>query len=110
MVYVLTEVCSAVINLVQTDAEILLPVKAQAGARKNGITGEHDGALKVSVTQAPEKGKANKALTRVIALELGLRNSQVALRSGATSTNKSFIITDLEFTDLNNRLHDRLRS
>lgn len=99
-----------VINLVQTDEGILLPVKAQAGARKNGITGEHGGALKVSVTQAPEKGKANKALTRVIALELGLRNSQVALRSGATSTNKSFIITDLEFTDLNNRLHDRLKS
>jgi len=68
-----------VIDLVQTERGILLPVKAQAGARKNGITGQHDGALKVSVTQAPEKGKANKALAKVIAVELGLKNSQVEL-------------------------------
>lgn len=61
------------INLVQTDEGIVLPVKAHAGARKNGITGEHAGALKVSVTQAPEKGKANKALAKVIASDLGLR-------------------------------------
>jgi len=99
-----------VINLVQTDEGIVLPVKAHAGARKNGITGEHAGALKVSVTQAPEKGKANKALAKVIASDLGLRNSQVDLVSGATSTNKSFIITGLEFTDLNSRLQARLNS
>ena len=39
---------------------VVIAVRAQPGAKKNGITGEHDGALKVSVTQAPEKGKANK--------------------------------------------------
>ena len=98
------------IDLVQTDQGILLPVKAQAGARKNGITGEHDGLLKVSVTQAPEKGKANKALAKVIASELGLRKSQVELSNGATSTVKSFIITGLELADLEHRLQARLQA
>ena len=34
---------------------------------RNGITGEHNGSLQVSVTQAPEKGKANKAIIAVLA-------------------------------------------
>ncbi|MCX5643831.1 MAG: DUF167 domain-containing protein [Phycisphaerae bacterium] len=38
----------------------ILPVRAQPGARRNEIRGEQDGALKVCVTQSPEKGKANK--------------------------------------------------
>jgi uncharacterized protein YggU (UPF0235/DUF167 family) len=40
----------------------ILPVRAQPGARRKEIRGEQDGALKVCVTQSPEKGKANKAL------------------------------------------------
>jgi len=98
------------IRLVQSESGIVLPVKAQAGARKNGIAGEHDGMLKVSVTQVPEKGKANKVLAKVIAQELGLRNSQVQLSSGATSSSKSFVISGIDFTDLNSRLQARLQS
>ena len=98
------------IDLVQTERGILLPVKAQAGARKNGITGQHDGALKVSVTQAPEKGKANKALAKVIAAELGLKNSQIEIGSGGTSSSKSFVIIGIELSDLNSRLQDHLES
>ncbi len=64
----------------------ILPVQAQPKAKKNGLAGCHDGALKVQVTQAPEKGKANGALEKVIAKSLGLKKSQVALLSGATST------------------------
>lgn len=85
-----------------------MPVKALAGATRNGIVGTHDGSLKVAVTQVPEKGKANKAIAKVIASVLGLKNSQVELSSGATSTNKSFVITGVEFTELNKRLQARL--
>ena len=49
------------IRLVTNSSGVVLPVKAQAGARRNAITGEHDGALKVAVSQVPEKGKANAA-------------------------------------------------
>jgi uncharacterized protein (TIGR00251 family) len=74
---------------------VVLPVKAQPGARKNAIRGEHDGALKVSVTQAAEKGKANKALTAVLAKKLGLKNHQIELISGETSSRKRFLIREV---------------
>ena len=71
---------------------VILPVRAQPGAKKNVVTGEHDGALKVAVTQAPQKGKANKALVKVIADAMGLRKSQVSLVSGETSQHKKFLL------------------
>jgi len=89
--------------LIQLDSSaqgVVLPVRAQAGARKNGIQGEHDGALKVSVTQAPEKGKANKAIVTVLAKQLRLRKSQIELISGETSAQKRFIIAGVSVEEL----------
>ena len=83
---------------------IVLPIKAQPGAKRNGITGEHAGALKVSVTQAPEKGKANDALVAVIADALGLKRVQIELMSGPTSSQKKFLIRDVTREDLEHRL------
>ena len=71
---------------------VILPVRAHAGARRNEIRGEQDGALKVSVTQAPEKGKANKAIIELLAKRLGLRKSQIELLSGETSPQKRFLV------------------
>ena len=88
------------------------PVTRQSASwcQKNGITSEHDGALKVSVTHAAEKRKANTALARVIALEPGLNNSQLDLNSDTRLTHKSFVVTGLEFTKLNNRSQAPLKS
>ncbi len=83
---------------------VVLPVRAQAGARNNGIQGEHDGALKVSVTQAPEKGKANKAIVSVLAKQLGLRKSQIKLISGETSSQKRFSIAGVSVDELRTRI------
>jgi uncharacterized protein YggU (UPF0235/DUF167 family) len=70
----------------------ILPVRAQPGARRNEIRGEQDGMLKVCVTQVAEKGKANKALTEVLAKSLSLRKSQFDLLSGETSSQKRFLV------------------
>jgi hypothetical protein len=83
---------------------VILPVRAQAGARNNGIQGEHDGALKVSVTQAPEKGKANKAIVAVLAKQLRLHKSQIRLTSGATSSQKRFSIDGVSVDELRTRI------
>jgi uncharacterized protein len=93
------------IMLTTSDQGILLPVQAQPAARSDGITGEHDGQLKVACTQAPEKGKANKALVKVLANSLQLKRSQVHLHSGETSPRKVFLITGLAAGDLEQRLH-----
>ena len=73
----------------------ILPVRAQAGARRSGVKGIHGGALQVMVTQAPEKGKANKAIIAVLAESLGLRKSQIELLTGETSSQKRFLVREI---------------
>ncbi|MCX5643828.1 MAG: DUF167 domain-containing protein [Phycisphaerae bacterium] len=81
-----------------------MPVRAQPGARRNEIRGEQDGALKVCVSQSPEKGKANKALVEVLCKALSLRKSQIELISGETSHHKRFLVRGLNPEELARRI------
>jgi hypothetical protein len=83
---------------------VVLPVRATAGARRAGIGGEHGGALKVSVTQPAEKGKANKAIQAALYKALGLRSDQVELLSGATARQKRFLVRGVSPEELAARL------
>jgi len=78
----------------------ILPVRAHPGARRNEIRGVQDGMLKVSVTQAPEKGKANKAVIELLSKQLGLKRSQIELLSGETSHQKRFLMRGIEPAEL----------
>jgi uncharacterized protein len=83
---------------------IILPVRAQPGARRNAITGEHDCHLKVSVTAAPDKGKANQAIAEVLCAGLSLSRSQIELLTGATSRTKQFLVRDVPIEELARRI------
>lgn len=74
----------------------ILRVRAQPGARRAGIVGEQAGALKIAVTAAPERGKANEALIEVLCEELGLKKSQVQLLSGETSRDKRLLLLGIK--------------
>jgi len=89
---------------------MVLPVRAQPGARKAGILGEQAGALKVAVTAPPEDGRANKALAELLRERLGVKRSQIELLSGATGRDKRFLIRSLSRADLESRLADVLRA
>jgi uncharacterized protein (TIGR00251 family) len=82
----------------------VLPVRAQPGARTSGVAGEHAGALKLAVSAAPEKGKANRALAALLSELLGVRRSQVELVSGAASPAKRFLIRGLTAEELRARV------
>lgn len=71
---------------------VVLAIRAHPKAKKNAITGVHDGRLKVSVTQAPEKGKANDAIVQLLAKSLGLKRSQITIHAGATSQQKAVLL------------------
>ncbi len=58
----------------------------------SALYGEHDGRLKISVTAAPERGKANKAVCKFLASELGVNKSQVHVLSGHHSKLKEVLI------------------
>lgn len=82
----------------------MLPVRAHAGARRNAAGGEQDGALRVQVTQAPERGKANKAIVELLAKQLRLKKSQIELVSGETAPQKRFLIRGLTVAMLAEKL------
>ncbi len=80
------------IELREHSAGIIVPVRAQPGARRNAIEGVHAGMLKVRVTQPPDKGKANQAIIELLAARLGIAKQQIQLLSGQTSRQKQFLI------------------
>jgi uncharacterized protein (TIGR00251 family) len=92
------------IELADHPEGVLLPVRAQPGASKSGIRGEQNGALKVAVTQAAEKGKANQALVEALAKGLGLKRSQIELISGDTARQKQFLIRGVTRGELAERI------
>jgi uncharacterized protein len=83
---------------------VLLPVCAQPNAKRAGVVGERNGALKVAVTAPPEDGRANAALVEVLREQLGLKRSQVELASGQTSRDKRYLIRGVSREELAARL------
>lgn len=81
------------IPLEQKDAYVFLRVRLTPGASHTGLTGLYIGAddrpsLKAGVTAVPEKGKANKALIRLLSKEWKLPRSAFQIVSGETDRNK----------------------
>jgi len=86
----------------------VLLVRAQPGASRDELRATEQGMLKVCVTQAPEKGKANKAIGVLVAKLLGLRKSQIELLSGSTARNKRFLVRGMSAEELAARLRKAL--
>jgi uncharacterized protein (TIGR00251 family) len=83
---------------------LILPVRARPGARRAGVQGEQNGALKVAVTAPPEDGRANQALAEALRAALGVKRSQVELLSGPTSRDKRFLIRGVARAELEKRV------
>ena len=65
-----------------------LRVRVQPRARREEIVGLRDGQLVVRVKAPPTDGRANVALCRLIAAQVGLSPSQVSVRHGAGARDK----------------------
>lgn len=64
-------------------------IKVIVGAPKNEIRGcLTDGTMKVAISAAPEKGKANLALKKFLAGEFKVKKEQIEIISGETSRAK----------------------
>lgn len=88
------------IRLRETSDGTILPVRVSPGSRAAGIRGVQDGALKVSVTAAPEKGKANKAVVKLLAEVLEIPKSSFEIVSGVASTQKKVLVAGISVDDL----------
>jgi uncharacterized protein (TIGR00251 family) len=68
-------------------------VRVHPGARKNGVSGVHAGAVKVSLTTPPVDGRANEALIAFVGEMLRVPRGRVNLVSGLTSRSKVLRVT-----------------
>jgi uncharacterized protein (TIGR00251 family) len=88
---------------------VALSIWAQPGAKRNVLVGVHQGKLKIAVTQIPEKGKATKEILILLAMELGLKKSQVSLLAGETSREKKVLISGISLAELALILQEKLK-
>ena len=80
------------LDLVEVAGGVRLRLRVKAGARRDAVLGVHAGALKISVTAAPERGKANRAVLALLAKRLGFPPSSIELLSGAASPDKVVLL------------------
>ena len=75
------------------ERRLTLSLKVIPKASKNEIVGLlDDGSLKVKVTAAPEKGKANTAVSELLADAFGVPKRNVTIVSGETARTKTVAI------------------
>jgi hypothetical protein len=89
-----------------TDGTIL-PVKVVPGSSRDKVVGVLGSALKVATSAAPERGKANEAVTRILAKALDVDRRAIELQAGTTSAVKEFRIEGLSDNELTHRLARR---
>jgi uncharacterized protein (TIGR00251 family) len=89
------------IKLREVDGGLVVSVKVQPNSSKDRVVGEYADKIKIAVTVAPEKGKANKAVIKLFAKWLGIKNSDIQVISGETSRDKELFIRNITEEDLN---------
>lgn len=91
------------LDLVEVEGGVRLRLRVKAGGRRNALLGTHAGALKLSVTTAPEKGKANRAVLSLLAERLRVPASSLELIAGTASPDK-VVLLPLDRRELLRRL------
>lgn len=73
--------------------EVLFTAKVFAGASENSLKEGPDGVLHIKVVAPAEDSKANRAVIKYLADQLGLRRYQVEIVKGKTNNLKTIKIS-----------------
>src|ERR1700747_3726771 len=81
-----------------------LRVRVSPGAGRTTLVGRHGDAWKVRVTEAPERGRANEAVLRLLADTLALPRTALTLVSGHGGREKLLDLTGMGPASIERRL------
>jgi len=87
-----------------------IAVRVHPGARRTALVGwMEDGTLKLSVAAPPEGGRANAAVTALLAGVLDVKSRQVAVARGVSSRTKWVDVTGLDDGEIRRRIANALQ-
>src|SRR5438128_9680922 len=81
-----------------------LRLRVSPGATRAGVVGRHGAAWKVRVTAAPEGGRANDAVVRLLADALSLPRRDVDIVSGHAARDKVVSVAGIDADEIERRL------
>jgi len=90
--------------LSESDDGVMLTVQVQTRASTDTIVGPHGDKLKIRITAVPVAGAANKHLLKFLAKKLKVPQSDVYIKSGATSTTKLIVVRGISAAKVSERL------
>jgi hypothetical protein len=71
---------------------VVISVKATPGSSRDRIIGVLGDCLKIATASPAEKGRANAAITHILASALGVDPRAISLTAGTTSPRKGLLI------------------
>ncbi len=84
---------------------VVFTVKVVPGSSKTSVCGLLDGMLKIKVSAAPQKGKANRCLLEFLAKQLAVKKNTVSVITGQTGPVKSVRVLGISADTLLEKLN-----
>jgi len=88
------------LSVKEADGGVVFTAKVVPGSSRTAICGLLDGMLKVKVSAAPEKGKANQCLVSLLAGQLGVKKNAIGMVSGHSSAVKKVRVSGITIATL----------
>ena len=89
----------------EVDGGVVFTAKVVPGSSRTALGGLLEGMLKIKVSAAPEKGKANKCLVAFLADELGVKNKNISIISGLAKPVKKIMVSGISARSLLSKLN-----
>jgi len=89
----------------EADGGVVFAANIVPGSSRTGVCGLLNGMLKIKISAAPEKGKANQALVGFLAKKLGVKKNAVSIISGQTNPVKQVQVLGISTETLLKKLN-----
>ena len=93
------------LEIKELDDGVVFKTKIVPGSSRTILIGLLDGMLKIKVSAAPEKGKANQSVIEFLARQLGVKKNSIEIISGTTKSRKNIKVSDMSAQTLLKKLN-----